>query len=291
MSRRRKIANPEIKTQEEIFEAASRLSLESPESNTVTSNALSDKINSRVWNIKESESEVEHYIGLLDIDSAIKFYFDNIIKLQVKDGDNIIKVPVEYGSPEKWVSARRNGYYHDQQGKALIPLLMYRRTSIDSNRELGRNLDANNPQIYWNIRNLYTKENQYDRFSVLNGVKKVQEIHTVIVPEYVNISYECMIWTDYMTQMNKIIEAIKFAEGSYWGDPDKFRFYSYVDSFNNDIEISEREDRTITTNFNLTLQGYIVPEAIQKELVQKGKIKYTVGRIRISESTEQNPFF
>jgi hypothetical protein len=165
---------------------------------------------------------------------------------------------------------------------------MFRRTSIESNRQLANNLDANRPQVFWNVRNRYTKENQYDNFSTLVGRKKTQEIHTVIVPEYVTIRYECMIWTDYVTQMNKLIEAIKYAERSYWGDPDKFKFYTYIDSFNNDIEISDREDRTIITNFDLTLQGYIIPESIQQELAQTGKVRFTASKIKFIEQTKIN---
>ena len=49
--------------------------------------------NDRVGDIK---------IGLYDIDDAIKYYFDEVIRPRVKDFDEDIQVPVLYGSPERW---------------------------------------------------------------------------------------------------------------------------------------------------------------------------------------------
>lgn len=39
-------------------------------------------------------------------------------------------------------------------------------------------------------------------------------------PDYVNITYEFIIWTTYMEQMNKIVEKVIYSDGAYWGDPE-----------------------------------------------------------------------
>ena len=41
----------------------------------------------------------------------------------------------------------------------------------------------------------------------------------------------------------------------YWGDPDKMRFRSTVDTFTDATEISDVE-RLVRTNFSVTMRGY-----------------------------------
>ena len=59
--------------------------------------------------------------------------------------------------------------------------------------------------------------------------------------------------------MNKIVERINYSDGAYWGDPDKMRFRSTVDRFDDATEIGDNE-RLIKTNFNVTIYGYLLPE-------------------------------
>ena len=59
--------------------------------------------------------------------------------------------------------------------------------------------------------------------------------------------------------MNKIVERINFSDGAYWGDPEKMRFRSTIDSFDDATEIGEAE-RLIRTNFNVTINGYLLTE-------------------------------
>ena len=46
-----------------------------------------------------------------------------------------------------------------------------------------------------------------------------------------NLNYVQIVWTPYIEEMNKIIETINFSEGRYWGEPNKFKFLSSIDSF------------------------------------------------------------
>ena len=54
--------------------------------------------------------------------------------------------------------------------------------------------------------------------------------------------------------MNKIVEKVVYSDGAYWGDPEKMRFRSSIDSFEDATEISDNE-RLVRTNFNVTLKG------------------------------------
>ena len=41
-------------------------------------------------------------IGLYDMDYAIKYYFEEVIKPEIEEFGVKVKVPIMYGSPEKW---------------------------------------------------------------------------------------------------------------------------------------------------------------------------------------------
>ncbi len=55
-----------------------------------------------------------------------------------------IEVPIIYGSPEKWKAVQADGYYRDgNQGKIMVPLIMFQRESITKDRSIGNKLDGN----------------------------------------------------------------------------------------------------------------------------------------------------
>jgi hypothetical protein len=66
--------------------------------------------------------------------------------------------------------------------------------------------------------------------------------------------------------MDKLIEAINFASNSYWGDPSKFQFKTRIDSFTNQIILESGSDRTIKSTFDMVLNGYLVPDSVNREL-------------------------
>jgi hypothetical protein len=70
-------------------------------------------------------------VGLYDVDEAIYYYFENVIKPRVKEGEKEIKVPVIYGSPERWKSVQKSGVFRDATGKIQFPILIYKRKGIE----------------------------------------------------------------------------------------------------------------------------------------------------------------
>ena len=49
-------------------------------------------------------------IGLMDIDAAVMYYFNEVIKPVVIDNNEKVKVPVYYANPERWKSIQKLGY-------------------------------------------------------------------------------------------------------------------------------------------------------------------------------------
>jgi hypothetical protein len=217
-------------------------------------------------NNRNNDNVKDISIGLQDHDEAIMYYFNNVIKPSVMVQGNRTNVPLIYGSPERWKSVQQDGFYRDKEGKIQTPLIMFKRDSVERRRDLGNKLDANNPQLYYTFQEKYSKRNTYDNFSVLQGRKPQKEMYTVVVPDYVTLSYTCTIWTDFVAQMNKLIENINYTSDTYWGDGERFKFNATIDSYNNQTEISQGEDRIVKTNFGLKIQGYLVPDTLNKHI-------------------------
>ena len=220
-------------------------------------------------------------IGIQDIDEAVFYYFQNVIKPYVIQNGARIEVPIIYGSPEKWKSFQKDGYYRDAQGRIMMPLIMFKKENIEKVRTVANKLDANNPHNISIQKKKYSPQNAYSNFDVLNNVVPEQTAYAVVVPDYVTVTYACAVNTYYMDQLNKIIEAIEYASDSYWGDPSRFQFRAMIDSFTLKTELADKAERVVSSTFSIKLHGHIIPDIPQKDLTSLKKLpginKVTVG--------------
>lgn len=224
-------------------------------------------------------------IGLKDLDEAVQYYFENVLQLRVYQNNDTILVPVVYGLPEKWVSVQQDGYYRDVNQKIMSPLIMYKRASITQNRTLGNKVDGNNAHNVQLFEKSYTRGNAYDNFHVLQNQKLQKEFAVIVTPDYITVEYDVILWTNYVEQMNKLIEALNFASNSYWGDPNAFKFLTKMESFTDAQSYVYGEDRVVKTNFTMTLNGYLIPDSVNAQLAQLQNKTYNLCKIIFS--TEQ----
>lgn len=232
---------------------------------------LENRQNRALQRSVKSDDVKQFSIGLKDIDETIVYYFNNVIRPSVIQNGTKINVPILYGSPERWAAVQKDGFYRDKNGKIQAPLIMFKRDSVEKNRSLGNKMDANNPNNFGIFKKRYSKKNAYDRFSILNNRIPVDEYYGVIIPDYVNISYSCVIFTQYVEQMNKIVESINFASDSYWGDPERFKFRAMIDNYTTAVELNQGQDRTVKTTFTINMMGHIVPDAINTSIANMNK--------------------
>jgi len=209
-------------------------------------------------------------IGLEDIDYAIKYYFDTVIKPVIVQDGNKIEVPVKYSSPERWKSVQADGYYRDTNGKLVLPIIIYKRDNVEKNRGLGNKIDGNVSSLFQVFETRYNARNQYDNFSILTNRIPSKQYYVSVVPDYVTITYSVSIFTNYVEQNNKIIEAIEFAADSYWGDPNRWQFRTMIDSFATTNVINSGEDRAAVTTITLKVNGYLIPDSVNKTLAETG---------------------
>jgi len=198
-------------------------------------------------------------IKLHDVDFAIIEYMNDVISPEVEQipgQGNRIKVPIIYGSAERWASARKFGFVRDQKGQIQLPIIMIRRNSVaktDSMVSFNRFLQRSYAQTY-------SANNKYDNFAIMNGVKPTTEVFNVVHPDHVTLTYECMVWTSFTEHLNDVIELFTFAEDNYWGQKNKFKFRASIDSFDISSELTDGGDRVIRGSFNINVNAFLLPE-------------------------------
>jgi hypothetical protein len=222
-------------------------------------------------------------IGLEEHDNAILYYLQNIIRPTVIQNDRQIAVPIIYGSPERWKSIQYDGFYRDKNGKTMVPLIMFKRESFEKNRTLGNKLDGNVVHNIQYFEKQYSQRNVYDNFDILNNQKPQKEYILGVIPDYITLTYKLSIFTDYVEQMNPIIEALEFASDSYWGDPQKYQFRAIINSFPTPVLLENSTDRASKSEITLTLQGYIIPNTINVAMAGPNPKSYNITKTTFTE--------
>jgi hypothetical protein len=136
---------------------------------------------------------------------------------------------------------------------------------------LGNKLDGNAARNVQLFEKLYNKRNNYGNFTVLTSRDIEKEYVVSITPDYVTVEFECLLWTYSLEQMDKLIEALNFSSRSYWGDPNRFQFYSQIETFTDSVTYDVGEDRAVKSAFTLTLSGYLIPDSVNKKLANANR--------------------
>ena len=213
---------------------------------------------------RDTDNVKDVSVSLMDLDSAIMFYFTEVIKPAVIEDGETIKVPVMYSSPERWFAVQKTGFMRDRKRQVILPVIAFRRTGMSKDETIPLDtFDPEEPKLHWQFERKYTDANRYDNFSVQQGMIPQREYYNVAVPDFMVLNYDFIIWTSYIEQMNKLVERINWSEGAYWGEPGKMKFRTSIDSFTDSTEVSDRE-RIVRTEFSVTLKGYLIPEAFNE---------------------------
>lgn len=211
----------------------------------------------RAFNVSRETDKLKNFtVTIKDIDNTV---FEHLQKMQlsVVDSGNNIKVPFFYASPEKWKSVRNDGFLRDNNGKIILPALVFYRSSS----EVDTAMQTFNKYLRYAVIKQYSQKNQYTRFSALLGKNvPINEIYNVVMPDHMNFNYKFIIWTEYIEQMNSLVEKINFETNDYWGSSTGFRFRTQVSSYQHATEIENGKDRLVKTEFDLILKGYLLPE-------------------------------
>lgn len=218
---------------------------------------------------------------LFDIDYAIKWYIENEIQPQIESNQEIINVPVIFANGEKWDNVQRLGYIRDEKGKLQSPLIMLKRGSVVE-RDSYRTLDVNWPQAENQIiyRTKYNQRNRYEDelFPIPNNVPaNSNKIYVVDIPKYVTVEYEMMLWCDFTTQMNDLIDQVLPYNRFAWGN-EANKFATSMGSVTFETVNTVGEDRLIRSTIPLTVQATLLSG--QEARLETIKKMYSVKKVQ-----------
>ena len=217
-----------------------------------------------------------------DVDFAIISYIRDVLKLQVTENGQMIDVPVMYANGEKWAQVQAKGYMRDRKGKIMTPVLSIRRGSIierDTLKGLGVNINpAGNDYVF---QNKHSINNRYDRFTTQQTTKRKKEYYLSPVPEFIDVSYELLLWTEYTEQMNSLVEQILPTNGFAYGTT--FKFPVYMSDVTFDTTNATGEDRVVRATIPLTCKAsLLMPYEMQKSNFQK---RFSVKKVEFGNET------
>ena len=246
-----------------------------------TEGLLNDPILNRAEQVRRDDDVIRTVKQTVyDIDYAIKWYIENEIQPQITANKNLIDVPVIFSNGEKWDNVRRLGYIRDEKGMLQSPLIMLKRNSMQE-RDNVRTLDANRPQSGNHIiyRSKYNSRNRYEDelFPIpTNDPVESKKIYVVDVPKYVNIEYDMMLWCDFTTQMNDLVDQIMPYGRFAWGNENN-KFATSLGSFSFETVNTVGEDRLVRATIPLTVMGTLLSE----QETRKSTIKkmYSVKKV------------
>lgn len=196
-------------------------------------------------------------VNLQLIDETIIYYLTDTINPVVTKGDQKVSVPVIYANPEWWKTFQRDKFFRDKQNRDLEPpVITIRRTDITR----GQLSNPNNKYVHKTFTKQWNRRNVYDRFAVQNRITPSMQMRQVIIPDYINITYQILIWTDYEIQLNEIIEQINVENDEFWGNRNQYKFRVKIDQYNSESELPTVGERVARASFNMEVAAYLLPE-------------------------------
>jgi len=217
---------------------------------------------------------------IYDIDYAIKWYVENEIQPQITANKNLVNVPVIFANGEKWDNVRRLGYIRDEKGMLQSPLLMLKRNSMQE-RDNRKSLDVNRtlPDNRLIFKSKYNSRNRYEDelFPIpTNPKQNTEKIYVVDIPKYVTIEYDMLLWCDFTTQMNELVDQILPYGRFAWGN-EQNRYETAIGNFSFETVNTVGEDRLVRATVPLTVQGTLLSD--QETKISTLKKMYSIKKL------------
>ena len=178
---------------------------------------------------------------------------------------------------------------YDTGDKLMTPVIVIKRNSI-TERDMLKKLDVNwNPETSNEyarntlmFENPYSIRNRYDRFSVLQNTRPRRELYVSSIPEYIDVAYDMLIWTEYTEQMNSVIEQIMPLGGFAWGTT--WKFPTYIQDYSFETMSTPGEDRVVRATLPLTVKAtLLMPYELRRSSLQK---RYSIKRVVFGSENE-----
>lgn len=233
-------------------------------------------------------SSVEHTpyqnITIETVDQAVFDWFDIDVNVHVESpGQEIKKVPVVFASGERWATARDERGIRDKNGLLILPIISVRRTGIDRSQSMTALGIEERRLVISRVINDKTNvvQNAMSSREISARSTKDKVIHEVIsvpFPDSFVTTYEVVVQTQYITQMNEVLEKIF----------DKFDLQNQFVMAVRGSEFerpSETLNRRVGDNPNYTshetLKGYYFVGFVETDLSDNGNFEEFTDQERI----------
>jgi len=171
---------------------------------------------------------------IYDIDKAFFEYFNTSLNLQVRNQNEVKKVPVIFAGGERFALTKSDRPIRDRAGAIIVPIVVLKRTQVEYRPEPALAFGAD-PGEFVIRRRIHKSDRQYqkliNRFDIKNGdgietrrntddmlnlegalgnplSDNVYETIVVPTPDFLTLTYEVTMWTNYVQEMNQLLERI-----------------------------------------------------------------------------------
>lgn len=80
------------------------------------------------------------------------------------------------------------------------------------------------------------------------------------MPDHIIVTYDFIVWTEKIEQLNKVVEQINWTTEDYWGDKKRFKFRTSISDYSFQTEVSADQDRMVKATFTMLVYAYLLPE-------------------------------
>jgi len=264
-----------------------------------------------------SNPPVMYKSDLEDVDTAMYDYINERFNLFYKEGGvNQTKVPVIYLTNERSFQIKNDLEIRDQDEKLILPIVTIDRSSVvkDPNRKGGFQAHYYSDDSTGNVgrREVFRRIKKNKTSNLSNAISQkrggtqkvasdpynrratkevIYEIFTAPIPIYVNIDYKITLMTEYIQQMNSLVQPFMTRTGqinSFIMRRNGHLYEAFIDqnfSQENNVSNLSEEERKFKTEITIKVIAPLVGEGENdnKNLIEK---KETVSRYYFpSEST------
>ncbi len=220
------------------------------------------------------------YRNIFKLDSSVFNHFTNVLNICVTTNGVKEKVPVIWGTGEKWSMIKNKKMLRDENGSLILPIISISNTGVVDDPTL--NVLAALPNSERLIINTEVK--------AADSKKGLEYISTSVkYPKQVSCTYELNIWAQFITQMNEIIEYLITKQNYqqsfcfYDKDDSGYRYNAFMDaplnSKDNLMEVGQEERMIIKSiTFRVTFPIIDKDSDVRQDRVMM--------KIRIGESVE-----
>jgi hypothetical protein len=259
-------------------------------------------------------NNTEHYImpsTLEDIDTALYEWVNDTLNVHTITNEGWKKVPVLWGNNERAHSVKDKKDHRDSEGSLIYPIISVERKSVEKNLQNKGSFGANLfPQpdvkggviaIARQIQQEKTKEfvnNDTLRVTGRINFPKQQRTNTAVYeilytpyPTYLETTYEVMLRTEYIQQMNEMVTPFMAKTGginSFLLKRNGHQYESFIQSnftLESNADSLNALERIFTTKVQIKVLGYILGQDKNdpqpKVVVRETAAKFRFQRERV----------